>query len=236
MREDLPEIILELKRRKFIITLASNGKKLVDKVYVKRLKIPVWINVQLQFDTLDDLQCELIRKERLTALKLQVIENLKEAGISVHLWVPLIKGINDNQIKAIVDFAARNTSVIKIVFLFRCGPEGRTAEHESLTAEEIIRVLQTECKLDEDAFMDYVRFDLYSSLFYQRLTNTPFLKYQTCTVSYYFFYLKNSLVPLSELIDIKQYNQFLESACRSLNGKKGFKKIYYLFRVSFLLC
>lgn len=232
LREDLSEIILELKKRKFIVTLATNGKRLLDKAYVRKLKKAGLDNIQLQFDTMDDAQCEFIRNERLTDLKKKVIDNLKDVNISVHLWVPLIKGINDDQVKNIVSFAAKNSRVIKIVFFVPMWSEGRIAEHNSITAKEILKILQNVYNLNEDAYQDYAKFDFYSSLLYQRLTNTPFIKYQTCTVAYYFYYLKNTIIPLSKIIDLKIINHFLENACKLLNSKKGLLKFYYLFLVS----
>jgi hypothetical protein len=232
LREDLPIIIRELKKRKFIVTLCTNGKKLVDKVYVKKLKDAGLDNVQLQFDTMDDSQYEFIRNERLTDLKLKVVNNLKEANILIYLFVPLIKGLNDNQVKNIVSFAAQNSSVIKIVFLMPMWLEGRTLEHNSITAEEIIQILQSEYNLQEDAFKDYAKFDFYTSLLYQRLTNKPFFKYQPCTVSYYFFYLRKSIIPLSEIIDLHKFNYFLECVCKLLAEKGALTKIYYFFRIS----
>lgn len=235
LREDLPIIIRELKKRKFIVTLLSNGKKLVDKAYVKKLKEVGLDIVQLQFDTLDDSQCALIRNEKLTDLKIKAVDNLREANILIHLWVALIKGLNDNQIKNIVSFAAKNSSVIKIVYFAPMWLEGRIVEHNSITTKEIIKILQTEHHLDDDAFVDYGKFDFYISLLYQLLTKKPFFKYQPCTVSYYFFYINKSIMPLSGVINLKKFNYFLECSCKLLSGKIALKKLHYFFITLFPL-
>ncbi|KPK98810.1 MAG: hypothetical protein AMJ95_02385 [Omnitrophica WOR_2 bacterium SM23_72] len=234
LREDLPIIIREIKKRKFIVTILSNGKKLVDKSYVNKLKKAGLDNVQLQLDSLDDSHCEFIRNEKLTDLKIKVVHNLKEAKISIDLFVPLIKGLNDNQIKNIITFAAQNSSVIKIVFFIPMWVEGRIIEHDSITSEEIIKILQSEYNMDEDAFMDYAKLDFLISLFYRRLTNKPFFKYQPCTVNYLFFYIQKSVIPLSEIIDLKKLNNFLECLCESLCEKAVFKKFFSLLRTTCL--
>lgn len=231
LREDLPVIIQELKKRKFIVTLATNGKKLVEKAYVNKLKDAGLDTVQLQFDTMDDSQYEFIRKEKLTDLKLKVVDNLKEVNISIYLWVPLIKGINDNQIKNIISFAAQNSSVIKIVFFVPMWLEGRIIEHNSITTKEIIKILQNEYNMNEDAFIDYAKFDFYTSLLYQRLTKRPFFKYQPCTVSYYFFYINKSIVPLSDILNLKKFNYFLEYSYQLFTQKVTLRRFNYFFRI-----
>ncbi|MDO8661721.1 MAG: radical SAM protein [Candidatus Omnitrophota bacterium] len=231
LREDLPEIIRKLKQRKFIVILATNGKKLVDEGYVKELKKAGLDIVQLQFDTLDDAQYEFIRNERLAGLKLKVIANLKKAGIFVYLWVPLIKGLNDDQIKGIIEFSARNSSVIKIVFFAPMWLEGRLREHPSITAGEIIGAICKEYGIGKDEFADYVLFDYYLSQLYQLLTGLPFFKFQPCTLSYLFLYLNKSVLPFSRVVDLKRVNTHLAAVYQLLSQRGLANKFRNLFKL-----
>lgn len=234
LRVDLPIIIRELKKRKFTIVLLTNGKKLADISYVKELKDAGLDIVQLQFDTMDDSQYEVIRKEKLLDLKLKVVSNLKEAHILIYLWAGLIKGLNDNQVRNIISFGAENSDVVKIVFFVPMWLEGKTAEHKSITIKEIIKIFHNEYNMDEDAFMDYVKFDFYASLLYRRFTNKLFFKYQPCTVSYYLFYINKSVILLSDIIDLKKFNCLLECLHRLLTRKGFLKGLNYFFKISTL--
>lgn len=235
LRDDLPEIIHMIKSKGFIVILTTNGKKLRDIRYAGELKNAGLDIVQLQFDTMVDSQCEYIRNEKLTDLKLNVIDNLKKTKIIVYLWVPLIKGLNDNQIKNIITFTAQNSFMIKRVAFVPMWREGRTKEHSAITINEIIEVLDRECGINKDKFIDYIKFDFYYSLLYQRLTKSLFFNYQPCSVNYRFFYINKVMIPLSDIIDLKKVVLNLEITCNLLVQKgiigriKCFCKIPYLF-------
>jgi hypothetical protein len=231
LRNDLLLIIKKLKKKGFRVILATNGKKLIDLHYVRRLKKVGLDIVQLQFDTLDDSQYEIIRGERLTQLRFRVINNLKKIRIAVYLWISLIKGINDNQIGRIISFAAQNSSIIKTIFFVPVWLEGRVKEHNAINAREIIEIIEKEYKMDQDSFIEYAKFDYYLSSLYQVLTKMPFFRYQPCTVGYQFLYIDKSAVPLSKIVNLKKINYYLEKTSFILKQRNTAKKLIWFCKV-----
>jgi len=71
----------------------------------------------LQFDGVDDRVWRATRGRDLAAIKEAAVENCRKAGISVTLVTTLIRGVNDDQIGKILDFAIRHIhSVVGLSF------------------------------------------------------------------------------------------------------------------------
>ena len=66
----------------------------------------------LQFDGVEDRVWRATRGQDLMAVKEQVMENCKKAGISVTLVVTLAKGVNDDQLGKILDFAIKHIHAV----------------------------------------------------------------------------------------------------------------------------
>src|SRR5271157_235992 len=150
VRDDFIDIIKMGKELGFVeVMLTTNGLKMAAKNGVKYIKdmMAAGLNaVYLSFDSADDP--EVYKKTRgvnLLAQKKRVIENCRKAGFKGVLLIPTIaKGINDNQIGSIMEYAKQNRDVISgIVFqpVSLCGRIDNEQLHElryttsDLTAE-----------------------------------------------------------------------------------------------------
>ncbi|MBN1802765.1 MAG: radical SAM protein [Candidatus Lokiarchaeota archaeon] len=119
MRDDLPDIIRKGKELGFIETmLSTNGVRMGKSVdYCRELKEAGLDAVYLQFDATDAPEVwKKVRGVNLWPLKKKVIENCRKVGLHGVILVPTVaKGVNDNQVGPILDFAKANTDVIVAV-------------------------------------------------------------------------------------------------------------------------
>ncbi|MCP4649219.1 MAG: radical SAM protein [PVC group bacterium] len=152
---ELEEIIRICRRYGRSPLLFTNGMKLVDIDYLKKLKASGLSHVYLQFDGFQDSIYETLRGEKLLSDKLQVLDNLKRLDISVTLNVTVAKGVNENQINRIIDYSIENSDFIRQIGflpLTRVGsadnyrPEIIPELHESL--ELLQRETKGKIKLD----------------------------------------------------------------------------------------
>lgn len=106
--------------------------------------------IYLQFDSLRDDVHARMRGARLTGVRQAALERLQEAGISTTLVVTLQKGVNDDEIGAIVDHALTFDNVRGVTFQ-PTQEAGRTTAYEPdlnrLTLTEVRRRL-----IEETAF------------------------------------------------------------------------------------
>jgi len=118
LRNDLPEIV-KYAHLKGIhhVEVNTNGVRISnDMPYLKRLKDADVSSFYLQFDGVTSDPYMVTRGVDLLPTKLKAIENLKSLGHdSAILVVTLVKGVNDNQLGRIINFAAKNHDVIRCV-------------------------------------------------------------------------------------------------------------------------
>jgi 7,8-dihydro-6-hydroxymethylpterin dimethyltransferase len=139
MRDDLVDLVRMAKEMGFVeILLTTNGLKLAARngvQYIKDLMEAGMNCVYLSFDSADDPEVyKQTRGVNLLPQKLRVIENCRKAGFHGVLLIPTIaKGINENAVKGVMDFAKKNHDVVSgIVFqpVSLCGRIDNEQLHE----------------------------------------------------------------------------------------------------------
>lgn len=115
LRGDLPQIIRLARAMGFDhIQVNTNGIRLAqDPGCVGALKESGATDFFLQFDGVSDAVYERLRGTALLATKLKAIQACAEHQIAVILVPTLVRGVNDSQIGAIIDFAKPWIPVIK---------------------------------------------------------------------------------------------------------------------------
>jgi hypothetical protein len=117
-----PEIleILKIARKKSVrmVMLNTNGLRIArDKEFVKQLgKFKGRFEIYLQFDGFKKSTFENLRGRDLRNIKFQAIENLLEQKIPITLVSTIKKGVNDDEIGAIVRFALKTKGIRGITF------------------------------------------------------------------------------------------------------------------------
>jgi uncharacterized radical SAM superfamily Fe-S cluster-containing enzyme len=118
VRKDLPDLIQMAKEEGFDhVEVNSNGIRFAESQdYCKQLLDAGVSTVYLQFD---GLRPEIYVKTRgvpLLETKLKAVDNCRKAGLDSIVLVPtIVKGVNDDQLGPIIDFASRNFDVIRCV-------------------------------------------------------------------------------------------------------------------------
>ncbi|MBA6151986.1 radical SAM protein [Gelidibacter maritimus] len=95
------------------LMLNTNGIKIAkDKAFAARLKsYAPDFEIYLQFDSFEDSVLRELRGADLAAVRQQALDNLNELNLSTTLVVTLQKGLNDQEIGKIIDFALKQKCV-----------------------------------------------------------------------------------------------------------------------------
>jgi len=115
LRDDLPEIIRLARALDFDhIQVNTNGLRIAeDFAYAKALREAGVTDFFLQFDGVNDGVYREIRGRDLFSLKEAAIRTAVELRVAVILVPTLVKGVNDGQIGAILEFAKRRMPAVK---------------------------------------------------------------------------------------------------------------------------
>lgn len=118
VRDDLPDIIRMTTELGYIQRqVASNGIRFAKDINYLQECVDAGLNaIYLQFDGTNDEVYMKTRNAKLWALKQKVIENCREINFPNVCLVPTVaKGVNDNQVSNIVDYAIDNIDVISVI-------------------------------------------------------------------------------------------------------------------------
>lgn len=231
LRRDIFEIIRHIKHLRYKVILFSNGKKLVDNHFVYELKRNGVDLVILQFDTFDDTQYVVLRGEKLSAIKLEAIENLRQARIPVYLFAMIVSNVNEDQVSHLLAFAARNNDCIKLINFNPVWTVGRYQEYPPMDASAILDKILNVTSFTIQDFFDSGLFSRYLLGIYHHFKENNGNHYPRCEMRCYAAVIDNALVPLSRLFDIRKINGRLQKIYDSLYGGRNwdvFKGIIFL--------
>ncbi|WP_255435391.1 radical SAM protein [Chitinimonas sp. BJB300] len=134
------------------LMINTNGVVLAqDKAFVKKLATYApGLEVYLQFDSFRAEAHKELRGADLTRIRRQALENLNEVGLSTTLVVTLKKGLNDDEIGTIIDYALTQPCV-RGVTLQPIQDAGRVKDYDPrlhrLTVSEIRRKITEQSSL-----------------------------------------------------------------------------------------
>lgn len=136
-RPDLFAMIRQAGRHSRVI-LTTNGIKLADYDYVAGLKRAGLSIISLTFYGFDDNIYQRLNNRPLAALKLKALENIKKVGLRTTLSISLIRGLNDDQIKKMVDYCFDNRSFIYQLRIRTAQKIGACPEVAPFTMSELL--------------------------------------------------------------------------------------------------
>ena len=147
VRSDLPEIVMCARQHGFTgIEINTNGIVIGrSKDYLQKLVDAGITGIYLSFDGIDEEPYEAIcGKGAMLADKMACIENCREVGIQVVLCMTIVKGVNDDRIGEVIDFAWENSDVVIGVALQPAFTSGRfePSEYAPYTAGDTIYALE----------------------------------------------------------------------------------------------
>ena len=240
LREDLPEIIREIKISGNIPELHTNGIKIADIEYLKQLKNAGLREIHLQFDGFNDDIYLKIRGARLLDIKFRALENINKLNLSVDLKVTVVKGVNEDQMGKILEFASQH-EFIKEVFYIGCRALGRAKEIKNdffYMPDELMDILITQCS-DLLSREDLLNFEMvYFFLLWLFASRKCFYNQHYLLVR-----KQGKLKPIAEFIDLNSWRKKIENFIekQKLNKAIGIikilpeliklKKIIYFFKL-----
>ena len=115
MRDDLPEIIRIGKEKGFsFFQLNTNGLRIAsDDGYIEKLASAGLSTVFLQFDGFSEKTDIILRGRSVIEDKLEAVRRCREARIGVVLVPTVVRGVNDTELGAIMNYAAENMPIVR---------------------------------------------------------------------------------------------------------------------------
>jgi uncharacterized radical SAM superfamily Fe-S cluster-containing enzyme len=227
LRDDLPNLIKKIVASGKHCDIVTNGFRFLDKKYLKSVKdAGIW-RVHTWLDGLDDEIYEKLRGGKFLGAKLRVLKNLKEENIQTELISVIGKGINENQIPLLVDFALKNRSFITGIN-FDCLTTGKTHTKYTIGASTIHKLIADSIGIDLEYFIEFkrLRYNLYFKL---KKFSRFFSNYQKLVLDNYFFKIENEkLYPVISIRNLKRINDALENR-NMLKRVAGFIKNFGSF-------
>jgi len=217
IREDLFEIIRLVKESGNIPLLFTNGVKLSDSEYAKKIKNSGINEVHLQFDGFSTEGYRKMRGKDLTQQKKLALENLKNFDIQTILETTHIKDLNEQEISNIFEFALKNDFIQGVVFRPYCFMGRKGIESKSFKIEGIINNLEKKQKISLE------NVDRFQKVFY---FVGNFFKIKKCFYNKYYpvFRTKNGHKTIDEIVNIEK----MEKKINSIRKKRSKIDIIWL--------
>jgi uncharacterized radical SAM superfamily Fe-S cluster-containing enzyme len=158
LRNDLAALIKYARTKFEHVEVNTNGLKMAESVEFCRAMESAGLSVvYLQFDGVTDDPYKKLRGRNLLGVKLKAIENHRKAGPkpAIVLVPTIVKGVNDDQIGAIIRFAVENSDIIRGVNFQPVSFCGRTPpnRNQRITVSDIIHKIEEQTGfLDKDEF------------------------------------------------------------------------------------
>jgi uncharacterized radical SAM superfamily Fe-S cluster-containing enzyme/hemerythrin superfamily protein len=208
LRADLEDWIRKVKASGNIAALHTNGLKLANKAYAKKIADAGVDEVFLQFDGFDDDANEALRGQRLLKARMKAIDNLRDLGVSTSLIVVIARGLNEDQVGETFRFALRpeNTHIKEVFYLGlrmlgslrdSARAEGNPLADSTLMPDEIIDMLTEQ---EAPIRRDDVR--AFNKLYFAMLSA---LKVKKCLYVQHYLVIrddKGGYRPVSDLMDM----------------------------------
>lgn len=112
------------------VQIATNGLKMAEPEFARRAAEAGLHTLYLQFDGLDEARYRHLRGQPLFDVKMAVVENCRATGMKICLVPTIVKGVNDDQVAEIFNFAVRNVDVISAISYQPVSFTGRISRHE----------------------------------------------------------------------------------------------------------
>ena len=222
VRKDIVELIKLAREKGFSHTqIATNGLRLARKESLAKELVDAGLNtVYLQFDGVTEEPYIYNRGKNLLPQKIQAIENCRKAGLGVVLVPTLVKGINDDQIGDIIQFAIKNIDIIHGVNFQPVSFAGRTpqdqVENQRITIPDFVDLVSTQVdnQVDEYDFYPPSSVEPISRFIGALEGEEPSVTlncHQHCGIATYIFIDNGKIIPITRFIDVDRFLAFLDA-------------------------
>lgn len=230
LRDDLREFIRAIRDSGNICALHTNGIKIADFEYLRGLKDSGLNEVHLQFDGFNDAVYEKIRGRRLLALKEDALVNLQRLDIATDLVATIVRGVNEDQMHKIVEFASGH-KFVKEVFFLGCRYLGKAKElpmERCYMPDELIDIFtnQTGGRVSRDDIFKFQK--LYFSLL-------SAFSIRKCFYIQHYMLVRNKkgYLPVNSVFNLKSIQPLLEKYKRLKLKESVWALPYLIFSLFF---
>jgi len=213
VRKDLFKIIKLINSSGNFVEIYTNGIKLYDLNYVKRLKEYGVKKVHFSFDGFrEDIYSSLRNNPDYLKIKLKALKNLEKCSMNVGLWSTIARGINDDQIPYLLMFAVSNKHFIKSLSLVGLTPFSKSCNINSesyMTTTDILDVLERKAISNiKKYYKEFKKFKININEILNKIgiNNFPFL-----SAGIPFRIHNNKLEEFIPLEDLKQINKNIKN-------------------------
>ena len=220
LREDLAQIVRDVKAAGHIAALHTNGLKLAKLDYARRMAAAGVDEVFLQFDGFDEDANRALRGRPLVKARLKTLRNLRQVGLRTSLVTVIAKGVNEDQAGEVYRFALRpeNDHIREVLLLgLRELGSARDADlsDNALMPDELIDLLSSQ---DEGIHREDVR--RFNKLYFAALS--AFRVRKCLYVQHYLVARdgKGGAIPAAEFLDMARLETAAERYADDLDGNQ----------------
>lgn len=220
---DLIKVIKLAKKMGFAqIQIASNGVKESQNLsFCKEMAKAGLDTVYFQFDGLNKETYVKIRGYNALPVKMKAMENFRLSGLNSIVLVPtIVKGINDDQIGDIINFAKKNSDIVKGVNFQPVSFSGRIDKKkltkERITIPNVLELIEKQTngqilKKDFYPIPSIVPFSYFTEA-WKKSPQVKFTVHPHCGAATYVFIKNNELMPITRFIDVEKFFDLINRA------------------------
>jgi uncharacterized radical SAM superfamily Fe-S cluster-containing enzyme len=204
--ENLPEMIKMLRRNKKIVNIHTNGIKIADFLYALSLKNAGISQISIQFDGFSESIYSELRGKNLLAYKIKALENLKKLEIPVTLNVTIARGINEDELGKIFNFATKESFIKDVSFITYCHYDSvKDKNNRYIMPDELLGYIEKQ-STKKILRKDVVSFQ---KLFYAYLN---VFRIRKCFNYYHYLVVRNKrdYSPIKDFINLKKVGILLD--------------------------
>jgi len=231
VRDDLVDIIKMAREVGFPqVQIATNGVKLAqDPEYAAVLKAAGLSTAYLQFDGIKERPYIIARGYNALPQKIKAVENCERAHLGLVLVPTLVRGVNDDQLGGMIDFAVKHIRVVRVMNVQPESFVGRTdlenLEKQRITIPDCLRAIeeQTDGVVTADDFYP-VPFVVPISEFvssWSQSEQVEFTCHPACGAATYIFVSEGKIVPVTRFLDVEGFFEYLTDLAEELRRSPG---------------
>lgn len=240
-RPDMPEIIGVAHKLEFMTILATNGVHLAESPEVAaKLKENGLNIVYLQFDSLHDEFYEKIRGQKLLKTKYKAIEICRKYDVEIILVNCLMRSFNDQEVGNIVQFAAKNSDIIRGLIFQPVAFTGRASENPF---REVLREWSFAEDVEAQTYGEIAATDFFPLSvmvspikIMRKFMKKPWPLFSCspqCGVVNWMYVSKNGkIIPINHFVDFEKFFQSILKTAQNVESKGKFSLLSSLFLVA----
>jgi len=231
VRDDLLDIIRMAREVGFPqVQLATNGVILAnDPSFASRLKEAGLSTVYLQFDGVKERPYLIARGYNALPQKIRAVENCEKAHLGVVLVPTLVKGVNDDQLGGMIDFALEHITVVRALNIQPESFCGRTNLQD--LAKQRITIPEVLDRIEEQTGGRVTKEDFYPVPFVAPISEfvsawsqrhqVEFTCHPACGAATYVFFSHGEAIPVTRFIDVEGFFNYLLDLSDKLKKNPG---------------